>query len=52
VGKKGKKKRAMADSSATVCTTSMMRLEDVQVMAGHSYPSTTEKYKNPNSEEQ
>lgn len=29
-----------------------INLEDVQVMAGHSYPSTTEKYRNPNSEEQ
>ena len=27
-------------------------LEDVQVMAGHGYPSTTEKYKNPNTHEQ
>lgn len=29
-----------------------MRLEDVQIMAGHTYPSTTEKYYNPNSQEQ
>lgn len=27
-------------------------LEDVQVMAGHCYPSTTEKYINPNTHEQ
>lgn len=29
-----------------------MPLEDVQIMAGHSYPSTTEQYINPNTQEQ
>jgi hypothetical protein len=28
-----------------------MSLEDVQIMAGHSYPSTTEQYINPNTQE-
>ncbi|MFT5602477.1 MAG: integrase/recombinase XerD [Flavobacteriales bacterium] len=31
---------------------SVMKLGDVQLMAGHKYPSSTEKYLQPDSDEQ